>query len=120
MGKLYFDDELICHTIERPWLDNKTNISCIPAGLYKISSTVSPKFGDTYKVRDVPHRTHILFHKANKASELQGCIAPVAKFGILKDAEGRCEWAGLSSKHAYDKLMALLDGEDYMLRIIRH
>ena len=37
----------------------------------------SPKFGpNTWEVCDVPDRTHILFHAGNRASDVQGCIAP--------------------------------------------
>jgi hypothetical protein len=104
LGKLYADTKthtgFLCYTIEREWLDNKRNVSCIPAGNYKCSFVKSPKFGFAWHVQDVPDRSHILFHKANRASELQGCIAPVSSYGTLKD-----EWAGFNSKVAYDRLM---------------
>jgi len=115
VGSIYLNDDIICCTMERPWLHNKVNVSCIPAGVYKIKPVNSPKFGRTYKVCDVYGRTHILFHKANKPSELQGCIAPVSKYGVLKG-----EWAGLSSKKAYDKLMDLFNGEEHQLEIKRY
>lgn len=114
IGKFYFNDEFICNTIERKWLNNKVNVSCIPSGIYKCSITNSPKFGTTYQVNDVNGRTHILFHKANRASELQGCIAPVTSFGIINN-----EWAGLNSKSAYNRLMIAAKGEDFDLEIIR-
>jgi len=60
-------------------------------------------------------RSHILLHKANRASELQGYIAPVTKYGVIKN-----EWAGLQSKPAYDKLMTLLGGEEHQLEIKRY
>lgn len=115
VGNLYHDDQLICCTIERPWLHNKVNISCIPTGIYKIKPVKSPKFGDTYQICDVVGRTHILIHKANRPSELQGCIAPVTSYGVLKG-----EWAGLSSKRAYDKLMLLLGDSEHELEIKRY
>ena len=114
LGKLYFDDEFICNTIEREWLDNKVNISCIPSGHYKCSITNSPRFGLTYQVNDVDGRTHILFHKANRASELQGCIAPVKDFGIINN-----EWAGFNSRKAYSRFMIAANGKDFDLEIIR-
>ena len=114
LGKLYFNEAFICNTIEREWLDNKVNISCIPAGNYKCSITNSPRFGLTYQVNDVDGRTHILFHKANRASELQGCIAPVTDYGIINK-----EWAGLSSKSAYNRFMIAANGKDFDLEIIR-
>jgi len=115
IGNWYHEDELVCCTIERPWLQNKVNVSCIPAGEYTIKPVNSPKFGLTYEVCDVVGRSHILLHKANRASELQGCIAPVTKYGVIKN-----EWAGLQSKPAYDKLMTLLAGEEHQLEIKRY
>ncbi len=115
IGDIYLDGEKICSTIERPWLQNKVNISCIPAGTYTISPVVSPKFGNTYQVEDVAGRTHILIHKANKASELHGCIAPVSTYGVLDG-----EWAGLSSAKAYSKLIGLFNGEVHTLEIKRY
>ena len=113
LGKLYFNKAFVCNTIEREWLDNKVNISCIPAGNYKCSITNSPRFGLTYQVNDVDGRTHILFHIANRASELQGCIAPVKDYGIIND-----EWAGLSSTSAYNRFMIAANGKDFDLKII--
>jgi len=114
LGKLYFNQAFICNTIERKWLDNKVNVSCIPSGNYKCSITNSPRFGLTYQVNDVDGRTHILFHKANRASELQGCIAPVTDYGIINN-----EWAGLNSKSAYNRFMIAANGKDFDLEIIR-
>lgn len=63
------------HTVERPWLDNAPNISCIPQNTYICKRVNSPRFGNTFEVTNVPNRTHILIHAANFPHELQGCIA---------------------------------------------
>jgi hypothetical protein len=117
IGKLYDESgALICHTIERPWLQNRVNVSCIPAGTYDLKPVNSPKFGLTFEVEAVVGRTHILIHKANRPSELHGCIAPISKFGVFGN-----EWAGMSSKKAYDKLMSTLDkNEKHQLIIERN
>ena len=122
IGKMYDEqNNLICSTIEKPWLDNKVCVSCIPAGVYTISPVVSPRFGATYQVCDVKGRTHILFHKANCESQLLGCIAPVSYFGTLDPGKGvGKEWAGLASGKAYKKFMAILDGGDHELTIERY
>ena len=118
-GKLYLlksgEHQEICYTIERPWLQNKVNVSCIPAGTYTIKPVKSPKFGNTYQVADVIGRTHILIHKANKPSELHGCIAPVSEFGVMGN-----EWAGFGSSDAYYPLMKLFAGEEHTLEIKRY
>ena len=61
-------------TLERPWGDNASQMSCIPAGVYQCRKIRSPKFGVTFEVLDVPDRSHILFHKGNTIEDTQGCI----------------------------------------------
>jgi len=34
-GYLALNGEIICYTVERPWLDNQKNLSSIPTGRYK-------------------------------------------------------------------------------------
>lgn len=72
-----------CYTIERPWEDNKPYVSCIPPKPYEREEyevdvlESSPAFN--YKhlwIRGVPNRTVIKVHIANRAPELNGCIAP--------------------------------------------
>lgn len=65
----------LCCTIERPWLDNQPDISCIPLGTYQFYRFLSPKNGDVWRSYDVPDRNAIEMHAANFASELEGCIA---------------------------------------------
>ena len=73
LGVIDFDGERF-YTIERPWLDNMVRISCIPEGVYSMGWRESPKFGETWQVRDVQNRTYILIHAANYPKEVQGCI----------------------------------------------
>ena len=61
-------------TIERPWLGNAQNVSCIPTGTYLTRWRESPRFGFTWELQDVPDRTYILIHAANYPSNVQGCI----------------------------------------------
>ena len=54
------------YSIERPWLDNAPNISCIPEGTYETGWRESPRFGETWHIQSVPYlRTFILIHVAN-------------------------------------------------------
>ena len=118
-GKLYHDEELVCHTMELPWLKNQKNISCIPGGDYQVAMTNSPKYGPCYKVKNVVGRTDILIHKGNTTDDTLGCILPVSSFGMLDTLKGK-RFAGKSSKNAYVKLMNILGGETFMLTIERH
>ena len=73
-----------CVTIERPWLDNRKNESCIPEGNYVCRRVASPKFGNTFEVCDVPNRAAILFHKGNLVEDTHGCIVVGEMFESLK------------------------------------
>lgn len=100
-GKLEVDGTFICYTIELPWKDNTTGISCIPEGKYFIRKRYSAKFKWHLEVMDVQNRKFILFHPANYAlAELRGCIAPV----LTLSGAGM----GLQSKLAFEKLKALV------------
>ena len=100
-GKLECAGRLICHTIELPWKQNETRVSCIPEGEYFIAKRYSRKFHWHLEVLDVKNRSFILFHPANNAlQEFKGCIAPVTKLcgpGL-----------GLMSRKAFTKLKDLV------------
>ena len=81
VGKLTIDD-WSCYTIERPWLNNKPNISCIPEGHYKCQPFTGTKFKDVVQIMDVPDRSFILFHVANYPRDIQGCIGVGNSFDI--------------------------------------
>jgi hypothetical protein len=79
-GKLECKGKSICNTIELPWRENESRVSCIPEGKYFIKKRYSQKFQWHLEVLDVKNRSLILFHPANNALlELNGCIAPVTK-----------------------------------------
>ena len=74
-------------TIERPYIDNKRNISSIPTGQYEMArfsdlhgrrsskKVYVPGYNnDVWEVVDVPGRSYILIHVANWARNVQGCI----------------------------------------------
>ncbi len=63
-----------CLTLERPWLNNEKHKSCIPVGTYICKRKISPKFGETFEVCNVPNRSDILFHKGNIMDDTHGCV----------------------------------------------
>ena len=98
-GKLECEGKFICYTIELPWKNNETRVSCIPEGKYFIRKRYSNKFKWHLEIENVDHRNLILFHPANNVlRELQGCIAPVTKLS----GPG----LGLMSRKAFEKLKA--------------
>ncbi len=70
-------DSLSLQTLELPWRNNKTDISCIPVGVYAYEKWFSPSFNTAvFRLLHVPGRTNILIHPANFVRQLKGCIAP--------------------------------------------
>lgn len=60
-------------TLERPWLDNKVSVSCIPEGIYTVKRDRTGRF-QFYAVQDVPGRTFIEFHGGVYPKHSEGCI----------------------------------------------
>ena len=124
-GALQLSDGPTLRTTELPWRGNATGRSCIPPGRYRCEIVNSPRFGKVYEVRDVPGRSNILIHPANfggdKAlgwqSELLGCIAPAMSTGVLQNASGGAQRAGLSSKQAVAAVMAWAGGLPFELEV---
>ena len=96
------------HTLERPDLNNTPNISCIPKGTYKVKRD---KLGrhQYYAVQDVPNRTFIEIHEANRVDQLQGCIALGEGFnrGNLVNSYAACQ-----------NFLKLVGEDDFELEII--
>ena len=114
IGQLYINDEEFCFTLERPWINNKPNISCIPLGKYICKRVNSPKFGSTFEITDVEGRTHILFHKGNIWSDSHGCVLLGLDMGHLNGWK-----AVLDSGNAFNNFMgALRDVDEFELEII--
>lgn len=121
-GELFQNGEKVCVTVEREWLNNEKNVSCIPAGVYSVKPHDSPRFGKCYSLENKnvgvtvygpSQRTHCLIHTANFPNELQGCIALGLKFHPL-------QWGVGDSRKALDVLSALLGNKEAVLTIERH
>ncbi|MFW9871878.1 MAG: DUF5675 family protein [Candidatus Thorarchaeota archaeon] len=90
LGLIYYEG-FKCYTLELPWKNNQSNVSCIPKGSYLVKSRISPKYGEVYWVSNVPDRTFILIHPGNWAgdkskgfrSNVNGCILLGKRRGIL-------------------------------------
>ena len=68
-----------CKTLELPWRDNESNISCIPTGTYQATKRVSNKYKHSYHVKNpgkdqVVDRQWILIHPGNFYTDIRGCI----------------------------------------------
>lgn len=89
-------------TLERPWRNNQRSISCIPAGAYVCKRIISPKFGNTFQIMNVPGRDSIEFHKGTFEDDTHGCIIVGEQFGSLKD-----EPVILASKAGFDEFIQI-------------
>lgn len=70
-----------CIALERGWLNNQRNKSCVPAGVYNVVLEYSPKFkAKLWELKGVPDRSECKFHRANYWYQLEGCIALGTKF----------------------------------------
>lgn len=105
-GVLRLDGEVMCMTLEPPDLGNRPFVSCIPDGSYVCVRRVSPRFGETFLIDDVPRRTDILFHTGNLVNDTRGCVLLGNKLGNVAG-----ERAVLESRQAHRKFMEALDGE---------
>ena len=71
-----YTDKLIfaCKTLELPDRDNQRNISRIPSNHYSALKHISPKFGKSLYIENVPDRSEILIHRGNYHTDTKGCI----------------------------------------------
>lgn len=114
LGNLTVGDTVF-KTMERPWLDNKPNISAIPVGSYICKWNFSPRFMKyTYEITGVPKRSGIRIHSANYWSQLNGCTALGMGFADI-NKDGQTDVT--SSKIAVDKFNKIMRGKPFRLII---
>ena len=101
-------------TLERPWLDNQWSVSCIPTGTYTAKRHISPKFGETFLLQDVPGRSEILLHKGNIDDDSHGCILVGEQFNNVRGEDGIT-----ASKEGFAEFMATVRGYDEITLIVR-
>lgn len=98
----------IALSIERPWLNNKPDVSCILAGTYICNRIFSHHFGyEVFEITGVAGRTRVEIHPANTMQDLEGCVGIGQEFGWLSNEE-----AVLSSQAAFKDFMGRLVGVD--------
>jgi len=73
-GVLIYNNRPLCVTCEDPWNDNKTGISCIPFGTYKVTPHNGKNYQNVWILNDVKDRVGILIHEGNTPKNTEGCI----------------------------------------------
>ena len=94
-----------CLTLELPWKNNQSNISCIPKGEYTCKRTITPKHGETFEIIGVPGRFAVLLHWGNTVKDSAGCIILGEEFGDMDDVS-----AVMSSRRALTEFMRRVAG----------
>jgi len=109
----YLPDRTIGHlmglrTLERPWLQNQRNVSCIPEGRYTVKRDNFGRY-QYYRVEDVPDRSGIEFHGGAVPAHSKGCILVGTGFTRQYDLTG--------SKDALEQLLNTTHECDFILVI---
>lgn len=108
-GRLNLPSGWGCYTVERPWVGNEPNRSCIPEGVYDlglrrsspvVERTTGGEFREGWEVRDVTGRTYIMLHPGNTLRDTEGCICPGRHLGYITDV-----WAVTDSRVTFRRLM---------------
>jgi hypothetical protein len=100
-------------TIERPWLNNASNISCYPEGMYLakwLPRSGSGKYKRVWHIQNVPGRSGILWHNGNLVSHSKGCTI----VGLRHDFIGKHE-AVFSSHAGLNAMRRELENKDFIL-----
>lgn len=110
----------VCVTLELPWRNNRRRVSCIPEGRYRVEWSRSGRFGEVYRVLDVPGRSGILIHPGNWAgdkfkrlkTDVEGCILLGAKRSTINNQP-----AVSSSKITLAQFVKFMDRAPFYLEI---
>ena len=106
-----------CFSLERGWIDNKRNISCIPVGSYTCMLEYSEKFKMyLWEVKGVDGRSEIKFHLMNYYYDSNGCIGLGRN---LKDLNNDGYYDITNSKRTLKEFHKILKGQVKVKLIIK-
>ncbi len=103
-----------CSTLELPWKDNKTNVSCIPEGSYWLEKYNSPSKGEVFLFSNVKGRTMVEIHKGNFNRDILGCVLVGQGFSDI-DRDGYLDVH--TSKRTMEKLLEIMP-DKFTVKII--
>ncbi len=116
--------KFMCKTLELPWLDNQSNISCIPEGKYTVVVRYSNKYKRHLHIIDVEGRGYILIHWGNYAAsknprsgspDIRGCVLVGQSYADF-DGDGHDEITA-SKKQTFNKIMDLIEDDDAKIEL---
>lgn len=113
LGTVLLPSGKVIKSIERPWLNNRANISCYPEGVYLakwIDRSASGKYKRVWHIQNVPKRSGILWHVGNLVRHSRGCTLPGLRHGKLKGLP-----AVLASGSGLNAMRRELEGQNFLL-----
>ncbi len=113
LGTVLLPSGKVLKAIERPWLENRQNVSCYPEGVYLaawLERSSSGKYKRVWHIQNVPNRGGILWHVGNLVRHSKGCTLPGIRHGILGG-----HTAVLSSGTGLNLMRKELEKEDFIL-----
>lgn len=105
IGTLFIDGAPFCFTLELPWKNNKSNVSCIPDGKYSAKLATASKFkSPRYLLENVVGRSGIFIHAGNWGgsvsdgykSDIEGCILVGSYFSIYPEEQVMLRDSGIA------------------------
>lgn len=106
-GVMLIDGHAFCVTLERPWVNNEKQVSCIPVGEYSAVRITRPSGQVTFMIVGVPNRSAILFHPGNTIEDSKGCVLLGQFWEKLRENR-----AVKNSGHTFELFMRELEGEE--------
>jgi hypothetical protein len=125
------DGELELYGLERKWLHNRSDVSCVPDGAYALVPWESPNHGSVWALvggtvtpfkDDCPNdagRWGNLFHSANYWHQLNGCLAPGMSSGYGSEGQIENELCVWNSRDAMKRLREFMGREGTAVVYIR-
>ena len=74
LGNFYINGQLMGKTLELPWSNNRSKISCIPTGNYFGKVRQDGNRGWRIQLDGVPNRKYVQIHVGNYSHQIEGCI----------------------------------------------
>ncbi|NDV28591.1 DUF5675 family protein [Desulfovibrio sp. JC010] len=106
LGVMLVEGRSVCWSLEEPWRNNRTDVSCIPQGRYPLRLEFSPSRGcELWTIKDVPHRSYVRIHKGNTVDDTQGCPLTGSRPGYLNGKR-----AVLGSRDGFREFMNAMSG----------
>lgn len=115
LGALVISGQLF-YVLERPWLNNAVNKSCIPAGQYTahfLPRSGSGKYRNVYHILPVNGRSGILIHTGNLVSHSLGCLLIGSKASVYNN-----QTVISSSRKALREINKITKKQSFLLEII--